>query len=111
MHEVLFLSRSAMEDRDLAIDSVSVCLTHAGTETKVLTVGSCGYHYRVAQRLQFFKFFDTNFRNLGPRVIIKLHHSLTIKNNHMLTENRKFLYKMSLGLNGSKTLTNSKQHY
>lgn len=41
--------------RDLAIGGVSACLTHADINSKRITVGLCGFHCRVAQRLLFLK--------------------------------------------------------
>ena len=35
--------------RDLPIDAcLSVCPSHAGTDSKLMTVGHCGFHRRVA---------------------------------------------------------------
>jgi len=32
---------------------LSVCLSHAGIDSKLMNVGSCGLHRRLAQGLQF----------------------------------------------------------
>jgi len=49
---VLSLSSMLPED-DLAIDGVpvclSVCLTHAGIDSKLMNIGSCDLHRRVGQ--------------------------------------------------------------
>ena len=43
--------------RDLPKSGVSVCLSvcplHAGIESKLKTIGSCDFHCRTAQKLQF----------------------------------------------------------
>jgi len=38
------LSRSGMLEWDLAIGGVSVCLSHAGNASKLMNLGSCGFH-------------------------------------------------------------------
>jgi len=46
-----FLSRSARPQAqcNLAIGGVSVRPSHAGTESKLITIGSCGFRHQVAQ--------------------------------------------------------------
>jgi len=41
-------SRAAMLERDIDIGGVSVCPSHAGIDAKPMTVGSYGFHRRVA---------------------------------------------------------------
>jgi len=35
----------------LAMGSLSICLSHAGNASKLMNLGSCGIHRRVAQAL------------------------------------------------------------
>jgi len=46
----MFLSRSAVPERDFC---PSVCLSHAGSASKLMTVGLRGFHRRVSQGLSF----------------------------------------------------------
>jgi len=52
---VRFLSCSAMLRHDFAIGGVSICLSvcpsHVGTESKLMTTRSCSFHHRLAQGL------------------------------------------------------------
>ena len=47
----MFLSRSAVPERDFC---PSVCLSHAGSASKLMTVGLRGFHRRVSQGLSFW---------------------------------------------------------
>ena len=39
---------------DLAIGGVSVCPSHAGNASKLMTAGSCGFHHRLAHENTVF---------------------------------------------------------
>ena len=46
------LSRSAMLDRDIGTGGVSVCPSHVGNASKLITIGSRGFHQQVVLRYQ-----------------------------------------------------------
>jgi len=52
-----------MLECDLVVGGVfiSVCPAHAGTDSKLVTLGSCSFHYRAAE-----EFFYANFHTLRP---------------------------------------------
>jgi len=51
---VKFFSRSdVLEQRSMQRVCLSVCPTHAGNVPKLMTVGACNLHIRVAQGLVF----------------------------------------------------------
>jgi len=41
-------------EHNLAVGSVSKRLSHAGIDSKLMIIGSCGFHRQVAQELWFF---------------------------------------------------------
>ena len=43
-----------MLEHNLAVGSVSKRLSHAGIDSKLMIIGSCGFHRQVAQELCFF---------------------------------------------------------
>ena len=50
-----------MPERDTVIGSVSICPLYAGIDSKLMNLGSCSFHWQVAQ------FFETNIHILGGR--------------------------------------------
>jgi len=65
-----YCSHSAMPERDLAIGEVS-----AGSESKLMTVGSFSFHHQVAQGLVVFLYQFSYPRSAGTQL-------KTIKKSH-----------------------------